>query len=265
MKIIFLPVLIALMMTGCGSYNVYNATPVGEVPQVSEIEQDYLIQVNDVIRVTLRTFDSPVNGEVTEVPVRPDGKIYIPMLEDEILVAGYTTDEVRSNAIGQYKKLIKRPLLSVNIAEFAPRNVYVGGEIRDVPDNMPYFRNMTALRAVVKTGYDVRRADLNNVVVIRQQSNGNKPIVMALRLKDAITNVAPDQDILLMPNDVIIVPPKGVVAANDFIRQYINNMVPLPGITQPLGVLYLTDSLSIGEDNGVSSSVNVNGAGVSAN
>ena len=72
---------------GCSSYNVQNATPVGDVVEAHDIDPEYLIQVGDTVRVGIRTYDDPTNADVTEVIVRPDGKVFFPLIEDEVLLA----------------------------------------------------------------------------------------------------------------------------------------------------------------------------------
>jgi len=245
LRLLILGVL-TLPLIACNSYAVKNATPVAEVAGVSDIDPEYLIQVGDVVRVSLRTYDDPLNPEVTEVPVRPDGKVFFPLIDDEVLLAGYTPSSVRDILVEKYSEIIRDPNLTVNITSFGNRSIYVAGEVRDIRERFEFARGMTALRAVAAVGYDTYRASLDNVIVIRQAGNGNPPHVIQLNLDNALTNVDSSQDIMLRPNDVVFVPTRGIVQAGDVIAR-VNALVPLPGITYPVGSAALIDHWNIGD------------------
>ena len=236
-----LPLVALLALGGCSAYQVKDAVPVNQVVGVTDIDPEYLIQVGDTVRVSFRTFEDPRDPEVIDVIVRPDGKVFFPLLEDEILLAGYTPLMVRDILLEKYSKIIKNPALTVNISNFGDRSVYVGGEIRDIRIEHPFRRGMTALRSIMAVGYDTYRGDLENVIVVRQSINGQKPQVMQLDLVDALANKDYTQDIALRPNDIVFVPPKGLVQAGDVIRQ-IDALIPFKGIIYPIGVLEYSEA-----------------------
>ncbi len=243
-KLFFFPVLALLFLSGCSGYQVRDAIPVDQVFGAYDVDPEYLVQVGDTVRVAFRTFEDPTNPEIVNVVVRPDGKAFFPLLDDEVLLAGYTPAAIRDALLTEYKKLIKNPSITVNIVNFGPRNIYVGGEIRDIRLEHTFNRGMTATRAIMMVGYDTYRGDLNNVIVVRQSENGKKPNIMQLRLKDALENRAPEQDIALRPNDIVFVPPKGMVQAGDVIRQ-IDGLIPFTGIIYPVGAAYAIDQMNI--------------------
>lgn len=251
MKRFLIPLLAALllMVQGCTSFDVRDAVPLSEVPEVSDIDHEYLVQVGDTIRVAIRTFDDPRNPDVQMVVVRPDGKAFFDMIEEEILLAGYTPAVIREILNAKYRDIIKNPSISVNLAAFGPRNIYVGGEVRDIRIEHSFQRGMTVARALFAVGYDTYRGDLERIIVLRQGANGEKPLVMQLDLADALTGRDHTQDISLRPNDVVFVPPKGIVQAGDLIAQ-INALVPLPGITYPVGSTWIMEQWGIGRGPG---------------
>jgi len=239
-----LSVLTAVGMLGaCGTMHVSNPTPVDQIPNLSDVEKKYFIQVGDVLRIEIEDVSIAATAEDPgyEIPVRPDGKIFLPYLKNEVDVAGHTTKEVRDELVKQYAKIVKRPNLLVNIIEFSPREVYVMGETRAAPDTIPYSTRLTAMRALATAGYDSKRANLDNIIVVRAQGRGKEALVMSLDIYDAITNRDKKQDIRLMPNDVVVVPKKAIVVANDFIEQWINNMVPVPGFTTGIAGAWVYD------------------------
>ncbi len=238
-----------LLVQGCTSFEVQNAMPIASVPEVNDLDPEYLVQVGDTIRVAIRTYDEPRNPDIQNVLVRPDGKVFLDMIEEEILMAGYTASKIRDILLAKYRRVIKNPALSVNIASFGARNIYVGGEIRDIRIEHTFQRGQTAMRAIFAVGYDTYRADLGRVIVLRQGRNGEQPLVMQVDLTDALTNVDTSQDIALRPNDVVFVPPKDLVQAGDIVAQ-INALVPLPGITYPVGSTWIMEQWGIGRGYG---------------
>lgn len=243
-----------LLLQGCTSFNVQNAIPVSMVPNVSDIDPEYLIQVGDTIRVAIRTYDDPRNPDIQNVNVRPDGKAFFDMIEDEVLLAGYTPRKVRDLLLEKYSKVIKNPSVSVNLAAFGPRNIYVGGETRDIEIEHSFKRGQTALRAILMVGYDTYRADLDRVIILRQGQNGEKPTVMQLKLTAALRNEDHSQDVALRPNDVVFIPPKGIVQAGDLVAQ-IDALVPFKGIVYPVGSAWLIDEWGIGSGSGEAAAV----------
>lgn len=252
MKKILSVIAVSLLLGACAPMDVRNAVPVDQIPNVSPVEAKYYIQVGDIIRVTLDDITGGITtptGAVTtqaefELPVRPDGKILLPLLKQPVPVAGYTTTEVKKYLEKKYNKYVKSPSVLVNIIEFSPRVIYVMGETGDGESDfeaLEYSTRLTALRAVATRGYDVMRANLKNIIIVRSQGAGKQPLVMSLNLKDAVKNVDFRQDIGLMPSDVVFIPKKTVVAVNDWVAQYINNNVPLPGLTYGIGTAIVID------------------------
>jgi len=252
MKKILAILAMSLAVGACAPLEVKNAVPVDQIPNVSDVEAKYYIQVEDVVRITL---DDVTGGIVTptgavstlseyELPVRPDGKILLPLLKKPVPVAGYTTSEVQRYLVKEYNRYVKAPNVLVNIVEFSPRVIYVMGETGDGEsdfESLTYSTRLTALRAVATRGYDVMRANLENIIVVRSQGANKPPLVMALNLKDAVKNIDYRQDIKLMPSDVVVIPKKRVDALNDWVAQYINNNVPLPGLTYGIGTAIVID------------------------
>ncbi len=246
MKSIVVLIILALASVGCSTMQVHNPIPVNKIVEVSDVDQEYFIQVGDSLEIYIPDVTSGISGEganTITLPVRPDGKILLPLLRREVKVAGYKPSAVVKRLKQEYSTMVRNPQVMLNIVLFAPRMVYVTGEV-GASQAIPYTNTLTALRATAMGGYDVLRASLTNVIVVRDRGIENKPHVIALNLHKAITNENIRHDIRLMPNDVVIVPKKGVVAANDFIAQYINGMVPLPGLTTGIAAAYIYDKIS---------------------
>ena len=239
--------LLLLMLTACGTpMMVRHPLRVDQIPDVKETTKSYFVQVGDVLRVYIPDVTNGIGGEgenFLDLPVRPDGRILLPLLKEDIVVAGYTPSQIRENLIKLYTRLVRRPQVMVNIQEFAPREVYVSGEV-GTAQALPYRTSLTALRAVAAAGPDVMRANIENVIVIRTQGVEKKPLVIPLNLHRALTNEDISQDITLMPNDVVFVPKKGIVRANDAVEQYVNRMIPAPGLLYGVATIYAADQIT---------------------
>lgn len=234
-------VLLSLFAVGCAPLHVHKPTPVNKVFDFPDTESRYYIQVGDVVRVSFQDFENLETSTAEELPVRPDGKVFLPLLEDEVAMAGLTPAQVRDTLLKEYGRYIKEPVVRVNIIQFAPRQVYVGGEVGDA-QALPYRgKSMSVLDAVVSAGHFEDTAHRNNVIVIRYQGANSKPLVMSLKVKDAIKNVDISQNISLMPEDIIVVPRTRIAQANLFVDQYINSMIP--SIANSFATLWAADAI----------------------
>lgn len=232
---------IALIGTGCSNLPVKNPVELHNVPNVADTEKEYYIQVGDIVQVR----KEPVQPDVDplEIPVLPDGKIQLPYLTRGVEVAGLTTDQAADKVRRLLRRIERDPIITLNIISFAPRQVYVGGEVQ-APAAVPYRgKSMSVLDALFTTGSYTDRSNLEQVIVMRYQGVGTKPLVMALDVTEAITNNDLTQNVALMPEDIIVVPRTRIANANLFVEQYINRMLPLPGVFNSFASAYLVDTV----------------------
>jgi polysaccharide export outer membrane protein len=136
------------------------------------------------------------------VPVRPDGKITLPLLKD-VQAAGLTPMELASVISDQLKKYITNPHVTVSVTEINSRRVYVTGEVSK-SGAYALLPHMTVLQALSSSGGFTQFARVKNIYVLRTE-NG-KQVKMPFNYKEAVSGKNPEQNIELLPGDVIVVP-----------------------------------------------------------
>ncbi len=180
----------------------------------------YMLVPGDVIEVKFY-YHAQLNERT---PVRPDGRIALQLIDD-IHAAGLTPMELDTALTRAYARHIKEPELSVLVREFAPRHVYVGGEV-NTPGLIKAQESLTALRAIIQSGGFKETGNIESVVVLRYNGT-TTPEFMTLNFKGDLKTGAQSGDIWLQPFDVVFVPKTRIASANQFVSEYIDKMIPI--------------------------------------
>jgi polysaccharide export outer membrane protein len=136
------------------------------------------------------------------VPVRPDGKITLPLLND-VQAVGLTPMELAGVISDQLKKYINGPQVTVSVTEINSRRGYVNGEVTK-SGAYALLPHMTVLQALSSSGGFTQFARVKNIYVLRTESG--KQIKLPFNYKEAIGGKNAAQNIELQPGDVIVVP-----------------------------------------------------------
>ena len=136
------------------------------------------------------------------VPVRPDGKISLPLLND-VQAAGLTPMQLSGVIADGLKKYMNDPQVTVSVSEINSRRIYVTGEVTRA-GAFPLLPNMTVLQALSSSGGFTQFARLKNIYVLRVEEG--KQVKHPFNYKDVVSGKRPEQNILLQPGDVIVVP-----------------------------------------------------------
>jgi polysaccharide biosynthesis/export protein len=161
-------------------------------------EAEYKIGPQDVLRI-----DVWKEPEITRtIPVRPDGKVSLPLLND-VQAAGLTAVELANSIRDALKKFINNPQVTVTVTEINSRRVYVTGEVTR-PGAMPLLPNMTVLQALSSSGGFTQFARIKNIYVLRQEDG--KQVKHPFNYKEIVSGKKQEDNILLQPGDVIVVP-----------------------------------------------------------
>jgi len=158
--------------------------------------------------------------------VRPDGKIALQLI-GEVEVEGKTPAELRDELLGLYAAHLKAPEIAVVVRSFHDRCVFVGGQVI-APGIVEMPGRMTLLEAIMRAGgFDLREAEVRNVVVIRHR-NGQR-YGYAMNLNPTLKgNEA--QPFYLAPKDIVYVPRTKIAKLNQWIDQHINRIIPDTGV-----------------------------------
>ncbi len=190
-------VFVATLMGGC--FASYPEAPVSIGKDGKSIE--YLIGPGDTLQIFVwRNTDLTV-----EVPVRPDGKVNTPLIED-LVAAGKTPSALAREVEGLLKKYIRNPQVTVIVKMFAGdygQLVRVIGEAGS-PMAMPYRSGMTVLDVMIKVGGLTVNASGNNASIIRNEKGFSKQY--RVRLDDLIKDGDITANVPVMPGDTIIIP-----------------------------------------------------------
>ena len=208
MKILFRAVLVLLagvvvLVSGCASRpDLTDEKEKGANQFASYVEGDYRIGVDDVLQVTVWR-----NPELSvTVPVRPDGKISVPLIGD-VQAGGNTPMQVAAIIKDKLSAYIREPNVAVILTqlrshEFLSR-IRVTGAVR-TPRSMPYRQGMTVLDVVLEAGGVNDFAVPNRTKVYRKLKN--KVEVIDVDLGDILTKGKLETNVELRPGDVVTVP-----------------------------------------------------------
>lgn len=174
-----------------------NQAPTASGP-ASIDDPTYKIGAQDVLKIDVWREDQLTRT----VPVRPDGKISLPLLND-IQAVGLTPMELANTIRDELKKYINNPQVTVSIAEINSRRVYVTGEVTR-PGAFPLLPSMTVLQALTSAGGFTQFAKTKSIYVLRMQ--GEKQVKHPFNYQDVIRGKKPEENIQLEPGDTIIVP-----------------------------------------------------------
>lgn len=180
-----------LSKSGSAQTNPTTAENTGDSPA-------YRIGAQDVLKIDVWKEDQLTRT----VPVRPDGKITLPLLND-VQAAGLTPMELAALIRDGLKKYINEPQVSVTVTEINSRRIYVSGEVMRA-GAYPLVPHMTILQALSSCGGFTQFAREKNIYVLRTQ-NGRQA-KLPFSYKEALSGKNPEQNFELQPNDVIVVP-----------------------------------------------------------
>ena len=169
-----------------------NATP------TTPADPTYKIGPQDVLRIDV--WKEPEISRLT--PVRPDGRISLPLLND-VQAAGLTPIQLANNIAEGLKKFITNPQVTVGVTEINSRRVYVTGEVNK-PGVFPLQPGMTVLQALTNSGGFTQFAKIKGIYVLRTEDG--KQVKHPFNYKEVVSGKRPELNIVLLPGDVIVVP-----------------------------------------------------------
>lgn len=175
-----------------------SATKPDSSPKSATDDPTFIIGQDDVLDISV--WKEPDVSR--QVPVRPDGKISLPLLND-VQASGLTPMQLQAQLTEKLKKFLTEPQVTVIVTAINSRRVYMMGEINR-PGAIPLAPNMTVLQAISTAGGLSQFANSSKIQILRTE-NG-KQTTYYFNYKDVIKGVRTDQNILLKPGDSIVVP-----------------------------------------------------------
>lgn len=170
------------------------ATP----PKPATEDPEYVIGADDMLDISVWK-EADISRRV---PVRSDGKISIPLLND-VQAAGLTPMQLQAQITEKLRKFLTEPQVTVTVMATNSRRVYIMGEVGR-PGPIPLLANMTVLQAITSAGGLSQFANGSKIRIIRNEKG--KQTVHSFNYKDVLNGRNPEQNIILEPGDSIVVP-----------------------------------------------------------
>jgi polysaccharide export outer membrane protein len=189
---------LSFLMQACSSGKVVPPP----VTSDSNALEEYRIGVGDDLQVNVWR-----NEELSvSVPVRPDGKISMPLVGD-ILAADLTTKELSDNIVLSLTNFVRSPQVTVIVTNPSSsdfqRRVRITGAVRN-PQSIAYREGMTVLDLVLMAGGTNEFASGNNAKLYRKANGQVK--VYPIYLNDLINRGRVETNYPLQPSDIVTVP-----------------------------------------------------------
>ncbi|MBV9345716.1 MAG: polysaccharide export protein [Gammaproteobacteria bacterium] len=191
---------ISLLITSCASTSSSVPVPTAAQTAAKEPGNDYIIGPGDTLQVFVWR-----NPELSvTVPVRPDGKISTPLVENMVAV-GKTSPQLARDMEQVLSEYVRTPKVNIIVttAASAFSLVKVVGQVVH-PQALPYREGMTVLDAVLEVGGLGQFASGNRAKIVRIV-NGHQETIR-VKLADLLNSGDVHENLPLRPNDVLVVP-----------------------------------------------------------
>ena len=187
----------ALLVAGCaGSGPKYPPAPMAAATP----DYNYIVGPGDNLNISVWR-----NPELSmSVPVRPDGKIATPLV-DELVAQGKTSTQIARDVEKAISKFVREPIVTVIVTGFVgpySEQIRVVGEAAK-PQFLPYKQKMTLLDVMIAVGGLTDFADGNSASILRA-SDGDKQY--GVRIKDLIKRGDMSANVEMKPGDILIIP-----------------------------------------------------------
>jgi polysaccharide biosynthesis/export protein len=161
-------------------------------------DPNYLIGPQDVVDISV--WKEPDLSRL--VPVRPDGKISLPLLND-VQAAGLTPAQLAAQITSNLNKYMTNPQVTVIVSQINSQRIYILGEVTRA-GGYALLPDMTVLQALSDAGGFTAFANPKKIYIIRQGSGKQEKI--PFNYKDVVGGKDPAQNVVLKPGDTVIVP-----------------------------------------------------------
>ncbi len=197
---------LGVLLAGCGgigSRTTTARTAGANAPAAVSDTANYVVGAGDSLSIFV--YRSP-ELSVSELPVRPDGRISVPLIED-IAAAGKTPTQLAREIEDRLRKYVKDPSVTVIVRGFVgplDRQVKVIGEATE-PVALPYRNHMTVLDVMIATKGLTKFAAGNSAVIVRRGPDGRNETIK-VRLNDLVKDGDITQNVEMSPGDTLIIP-----------------------------------------------------------
>ena len=189
---------------------------------------DYRLRPGDEVQI--KFFYHPDLNE--RLMIGPDGKISLQLI-DQVLAAGLTASQLDEELTKEYAKYLENYDITVIVRKYSGLRVYVGGEVRS-PRFVSLGGNMSVLQSIFAAQGFKETAKPENVIVVRKGPD-NRPVAMVVDVGAVMSGERIENDIYLMPSDIVYVPKSFIAKAGDFVDQYLRKVLMVDSIIRGAG------------------------------
>jgi polysaccharide biosynthesis/export protein len=187
--------LVVVLVSACGSAK-YPPAPVS----ASNDDYNYIVGPGDSLNIIVWR-----NPELSlSVPVRPDGKVSTPLV-DELVAQGKNSNQIAREVEKQLSKYVRDPVVTVIVTGFVgpySEQIRVVGQAAK-PQFLPYKQKMTLLDVMIAVGGLTDFAAGNSATIVRS-GEGSKQY--SVRLSDLIKRGDVSANVEMKPGDILIIP-----------------------------------------------------------
>jgi polysaccharide export outer membrane protein len=158
---------------------------------------EYVIGPEDVLHIAVWK----ETDLTATLPVRPDGKISLPLLDD-VQAAGLTPKQLADSVTEKLRKYIADPRVTVVVTAINSKRIYLVGEVMHAGAT-PMLPNMTVLQALSSAGLS-QFANTKRIYVLRTENGKQKKLPVNYR--KLVKGEEIEQNYMLQPGDTIVVP-----------------------------------------------------------
>jgi polysaccharide biosynthesis/export protein len=167
-------------------------------PKPATQDPSYSIAPEDVL-----TIDVWKEPEISRtVPVRRDGKISLPLLDD-VQAAGLTPTQLSSEIVEKLQASVLHPQVTVIVAQMSSQRIYILGQVNR-GGAYPLVPEMKAMQALSIAGGFTPFANVKKIYVMRTENGQDK--IFRINYKEVVSGRNTEQNIHLKPGDTIVVP-----------------------------------------------------------
>ena len=166
-------------------------------PEQSKSASEYVIGAQDELDISV--WKEPDLSR--KVPVRPDGKISLPLLND-VQAAGLTPTQLADSIKEILRKYVNQPQVTVIVTAMNSQRIFIMGEVNK-PGALMLLPGMTIIQAIASAGSFTQFANSKKIYVLRDE--GGKQNRYYFNYKAAVRGDT-SQDFDLKPGDTIVVP-----------------------------------------------------------
>jgi len=172
--------------------------PAAEVHKAATEDPNYIIGAQDVLDISV--WKEP--DLTRSVPVRPDGKISLPLLND-VQAAGLTPMKLSEEITTGLKKFVTDPQVTVIVSAINSQRVYILGEVTRA-GAYPLLPGMTVLQALSSAGGFTQYANLKKIYILRGENGKQEKFLF--NYKDVVAGRHAEENIVMKAGDTVVVP-----------------------------------------------------------